>query len=47
MGVNTENLIIRMAGHQMMLIAKDGGDLEPLKVQSFNMHLGKVAHTHD
>jgi FtsP/CotA-like multicopper oxidase with cupredoxin domain len=40
MGVNTENLIITMAGHQMTLIAKDGGELEPLKVKSFNMHLG-------
>jgi FtsP/CotA-like multicopper oxidase with cupredoxin domain len=41
MGVNTENLIITMAGHQMTLIAKDGGELEPFKVKSFNMHLGK------
>ncbi len=41
MGVNTENLVISMAGHNMTLIAKDGGDLEPLQVTSFNMHLGE------
>ena len=41
MGVNTENLIISMAGHRMLLISKDGVDLAPINVTSFNMHLGE------
>jgi FtsP/CotA-like multicopper oxidase with cupredoxin domain len=40
-GVNTENLIIKIAGHEMLLIAKDGYDVKPIKVSSFNMHLGE------
>jgi FtsP/CotA-like multicopper oxidase with cupredoxin domain len=40
-GANTENLIIKMAGHNMTLIAKDGHEIKPMLVTSFNMHLGE------
>ena len=41
-GSNTENFIVRIAGHNMTLVSLDGGyDVAPLAVSSFNIHLGE------
>lgn len=40
-GSNTENFIMELAGHDMTLLAIDGSDVKPIKISSFNMHLGE------
>jgi len=38
-----QNFQIRIAGHNMTLIAVDGADVEPVKVSQFNLHAGERA----
>lgn len=41
-GSNTENFVVRIAGHNMTLVSLDGAyDVAPLPVSSFNIHLGE------
>jgi FtsP/CotA-like multicopper oxidase with cupredoxin domain len=43
MASNAENYIVKMAGHNMTLIALDGVDVKPIQVTSINMHIGERA----
>ena len=43
MASNAENYVVRMAGHNMTLIALDGVDVVPTMVSSINMHIGERA----
>ena len=40
---NAENYIVRLAGHNMTLIALDGVDVEPIQITTLNMHIGERA----
>ena len=43
MASNAENYIVRLAGHNMTLIALDGVDVEPIQITTLNMHIGERA----
>jgi FtsP/CotA-like multicopper oxidase with cupredoxin domain len=43
MASNAENYIVRIAGHNLTLIALDGVDVNPLLVTDINMHIGERA----
>jgi len=43
MASNAENYIVKMAGHDMTLIALDGVPVRPLQITTLNMHIGERA----
>eukprot|EP00948_MAST-09A_sp_MAST-9A-sp1_P003468 g3468.t1 len=43
MASNAENYIVRLAGHNMTLIALDGVDVDPIQITDLNMHIGERA----
>lgn len=40
---NVENYILRLAGHNMTLVALDGVEVDPIMVSTLNMHIGERA----